>query len=339
MTEILTEPQYAEWDSFVQKARGGTIFHTSYHLCPIADDLQVRVLRDKSGQIEAGMAITPSKFLGTTAARRPPWTVYNGPLILPSDRENRAERISEEKDRMVRLLAESPAMGMYDYIFAPEYTDLMPFIWNGFDTLVAYTYQISQAPPEQWHAEMSKNHKKNLRRARNALKELDATIEVNSEPEEFLAMAQELRDTSKFRMELDPEKFQRWWVNLRARDAISLYLLRDGEGQALTGNIVVHDWTCSYAIIGGVRGGRLTGPAGYVHRLVFEKIILDAHERGLTFDFEGSVLPGVEPYFRGWGGVCRPKYRVVKARRPWAYAAWCSRRYWTGHRKKAWFAR
>ena len=72
-------------------------------------------------------------------------------------------------------------------------------------------------------------------------------------------------------------------------------------------------------------------------RTLVERMILDAHARGLTFDFEGSVIPGVERFFRGWGGRCVPKYRAVKIRRCWTYAAWALHRYWTGHRKKRWF--
>jgi len=66
-------------------------------------------------------------------------------------------------------------------------------------------------------------------------------------------------------------------------------------------------------------------------------MIRDCHECGLTFDFEGSVLPGVEGFFRDWGGVLRPKYRLVKIRTPWSYAAWSLHRWCMGHRKKAWF--
>ena len=42
--------------------------------------------------------------------------------------------------------------------------------------------------------------------------------------------------------------------------------------------------------------------------------IRHAKELGLkTFDFEGSVIPAIERYFRGFGGKLTPYYRVNKA--------------------------
>lgn len=337
MPEVLKEDQYAEWDAFVREAKGGTIFHLSWFLRPLTRELQIHVLRSEDGKIEAGQVIAPTRFLGTRASRRPSGIPYSGPLVLPSQEPNLAERNTEEKRRMLRLLAESPPLGMYDYVLPPEWTDMMPFIWNGFDVSVYYTYQIPPAPAEQWQEAMSKNHWKNLRRARNAMKELDGKIEVNGDVREFFGMMMDLSHTDQFHVTFNAEQFVHWWNRLREQDAAALYVFRDGKGNALTGNIAVWDWRCLYVIVGGVRGGRLTGPEGYVHRLVFEHAILDAHRRNLTFDFEGSVLPGIEPYFRGWGGRCVPKYRAVKIRTPWTYATWVLHRYWTGHRHKTWF--
>jgi hypothetical protein len=90
--------------------------------------------------------------------------------------------------------------------------------------------------------------------------------------------------------------------------------------------------------MGGSDDEAQTGLYRYVKRLLIERMICDAHERNLTFDFEGSVLPGIEPFFRGWGGKRVAKYRVTKIPRLWTYMAWSLHGYWTRHRKKRWFA-
>jgi hypothetical protein len=308
MADILAESQYGEWDDFVCQAKGGTIFHASWYLLALTDDLHIRVLRDEEGRIEAGMATMPKRFLGTTRTSRPELVAYNGPLIRHSRREGRASKASDEKNTLVRLLAESPAMGMYDYNLPPEYTDLTPFIWNGFDTLVRYTYQIPPAPVEQWQDEMSKGHRKDLNRARKAMEELNGVIEINGSPAEFLdtVVHGAKGDPHSFRLGL--EQFENWWRRMRERDAATMYLFRDGRGKAITATLAVHDWRCAYDIAGGTRaGGARTGPARYVKRLLIERMICDAHHRNVTFDFEGSIDPGVEPFFRGWGGICVPK--------------------------------
>ncbi len=84
MAEVLSEHQYDEWDVFVSSAKGGTIFHTSWYLLLLNPNIEIRVLRDKEGRIEAGMVITSMRFLGTKAVRRPVWVPYNGPLVRES---------------------------------------------------------------------------------------------------------------------------------------------------------------------------------------------------------------------------------------------------------------
>ena len=336
MSEVLSENQYQEWDAFVRLAKGGTLFHTSWYLRTSEKEVRINVTRDKSGQIEAGLPIVPIRFLGTSSTRMPPLTHYNGPLFRESEAQKYPERLSEEKERLLRILADSPRMGLYDYMLPPEHTDVIPYLWNGFDAMVYYTYQIPPAPEDQWRKNMSHNHSKNLRLARNALKEIGGTIEVSENIQEYYPLMQESAKFNGFPPDRDYARFERWWQAVRRHDAATLYVLRDGQGRMLVGNIAVHDWSCLYAIIAGVRGGRLPGREGYLHRLVFEYMILDAHRRGLTFDFEGSILAGIEPYFRGWGGQCVPKYRVLKIPSPLASLIWHGYRYWTRHRSRQW---
>jgi hypothetical protein len=47
------------------------------------------------------------------------------------------------------------------------------------------------------------------------------------------------------------------------------------------------------------------------------KSILHARQLGLrTFDFEGSMIPEVERYFREFGGKLIPYYEISKAKFP-----------------------
>ena len=48
----------------------------------------------------------------------------------------------------------------------------------------------------------------------------------------------------------------------------------------------------------------------------------DAHDMGLDFDFEGSLLQGVERFFRGWGGELRLIHRLIKIPSAFAYVRW-----------------
>jgi len=333
--EPLSEDRFDEWDQFVPKAKGGSLFHTGWFLRAFGQSPQIRVLRNGQGNIKAGLVLTTSRFLATSAVRRTPWTCYNGPLILPSEGGTDRTRMGQEKQLMLEALSLAPRLGMYDYIMAPDWTDMMPFLWNGFDTLVGYVYQIPPAPPEQWQAAISKTQRRELRQGKKEMAEQGCTIEVNGSAEEFYELVEGTARRCGFRIPCSRPQFLKWWQVMRERDAATLYVFWDGQHLALEGIVVVRDWTCTYSVIPGTRGGRRTGAGCYAQRLLMERIILDSHERGLIFDFAGSVLPGVELYFRSWGGRCRAVFRAVRIRCPWAYAAWSLHRYWTRHRRGA----
>jgi len=336
--EVLPQSQYSEWDQFVTDAKGGTVFHKSWLLQAWTNRLEIRVLRDKSGQIEAGMAITPIRFLGTKAARRPAWTPYNGPLIRPSAKSNLVAVAAEEKNRMLRLLAQSPAMGMYDYILPPEYSDVMPFLWNGFEASVGYTYQIPPAAPEQWQAHMSSAHRRDLRKAHEVLRREKGSVEEDPGFAECCELISDTFEAKDFAVRAEPEELHNWWQAIIAHGAGKAYLAREANGEPVCASLLVLDHRCGYYLASGIRSDARSGPRNLWSRVLLDRMIRHTHRQGLTFDFEGSVLPGVERFFRGWGGRCVPKYRVVKIRRIWSYAGWVAGQYWSRHRRKRWFA-
>ena len=333
MAELLPENQYYQWDDFVQVAKGGTVFHTSWHLGTQSDRLSITVLRDGAGQIEAGLALTTRRFLGTTACWRPSYTPYNGPLVRPSALGNPAEAMSEEKNRMARLLGQSPRLGMYDYILSPDFGDAMPFLLNGFDVTVGYTYQIPPAGVEQWQSAMSPCHRRDLRKAGAVLRDSGAQLETTDDLESCRSVLLETSQFKGFKERSSWETLRTWWREIVAHDAGRLYRIGPPGQDPLFAALLVWDRRFAYYLASGIRADVRRGPMNLLGRLLIDRMIQDAHGRGLTFDFEGSVLPGVEPHFRGWGGKCVPKCRAVKIPNFCAHAVWCLRRYRNGHRK------
>jgi len=71
-----------------------------------------------------------------------------------------------------------------------------------------------------------------------------------------------------------------------------------GRGRPAAGVFVIHDDRIAYYLIGGYADGAHHGAGA----LALWSAILKARQLGLqTFDFEGSVIPSIERYFRGFG--------------------------------------
>jgi CelD/BcsL family acetyltransferase involved in cellulose biosynthesis len=76
----------------------------------------------------------------------------------------------------------------------------------------------------------------------------------------------------------------------------------------------IHDAQRAYYMLGGVDEEH--GAAAAAPMAMFA-CIRHARDLGLeVYDFEGSMVPGIEQYFRSFGGTLTPLYRVVKASLP-----------------------
>ena len=111
-----------------------------------------------------------------------------------------------------------------------------------------------------------------------------------------------------------------WWEEVRARDAGRTYILKDGKGNPLCATLAVWDSHTMYCLINGML--ETMRDEGHLNMLLFERMITDAMDAGLDFDFLGSDLLGVERFIRGWGGELRHYFRVIKVPSPLAYTGW-----------------
>src|SRR5262249_11872295 len=135
----------------------------------------------------------------------------------------------------------------------------------------------------------------------------------------------------QFKVERLDERFAAWWQAIRDHGVGCGYLLRDKAGAPMAADILIWDQRTAYSVLGGIRADLRKDSR--VGTILLERMIRDAHGRGLDFDFEGSALPGVERFMRSFGGELRPMARVVKICSPVTFAVWQTHRYLTRHRK------
>ena len=92
------------------------------------------------------------------------------------------------------------------------------------------------------------------------------------------------------------------------RNARRILLARDADGQTHAGGFFVRDDRWVYYLAGASDPQLRTSGAA---SLLLWKGIAYAAEEGLGFDFEGSIIRGVERFFRAFAGVPTP-YSVVR---------------------------
>ncbi len=342
--QVLDKNRHDEWDRFVYNG-SGTIFHTSWWHKAWNVDMDIHASLDDSGEIQSGMPVYISRFPGMPTAldlfgirglTKPPLTPINGPIFKMCPKPGRTSIYSHVKKEIIESLRSLPKLDFYDFHLWRFCSDLMPFMWNGFETQVLYTYLIKADSAKIWQSNMSKKARRFLKDARReAAREGCSDVITDAPLSEMDIPFRETMKVKKFEV-AQYSRLPGWWDAVQSRNAGKSYLIKDREGKPICASIMVWDNRTAYSLIGGM------APAlrkdSHINMLVFERMIQDALDMGLDFDFEGSSLMGVERFYRGWGGELKPCFRAIKVPSKAAYLGFKTHKYLTMHRKKGWIS-
>lgn len=309
-TEKLDERAWPEWDCFVASHPSGTICHRTEWLSRVGENLRVHVVSDAGGKIRAGVATVETVKFGVRGFHVPPYTPYFGPLVSRSRKEARAARRSEENKALGLLLDSLPANKHMDFKLAPGQIELYPYFWRGFTSRVAFTHEIC-GDVDEYSKNISTGQRTYLRRLKAVVDEGRLTLEVGGDIQEVIRLWEEAARRKSFAARTSVVKrlarasAEAWeWTSICCRGADGRLLagvgLAIGDGRAL--NLI--NATAAILPKGLERANLAAMNLAVRHVLAM----------GLVFDFEGSMLPGVEEFYRLLGGVPRATYRLQKSR-------------------------
>ncbi len=295
--------QLPEWDLLA--AAHGCLFDSVRWTRLFEPQIRRVGLFDAGGTLRGGFCVWEQRKLGLRILRNPPFTPHIGPFF-EYRASNAAARTNEERDVMEAMAAwlDSQHAAVISLGLALNAKDCLPFYWRGFKVVPHWTYLIDLArDPETLLAAISTDRRNEIRKAdRDGLR-----VESTS-------------DTTVLRS-LVGETFARQEKRLpqRAIEAVTaefgpgksgFCLVAYTDGAPVASVYVMHDERTAYYLLGGYADGAHHGAGA----LAMWHAILKAKALGLqVFDFEGSVIPPIERYFRGFGGTLTPVFSVHKA--------------------------
>jgi lipid II:glycine glycyltransferase (peptidoglycan interpeptide bridge formation enzyme) len=184
-------------------------------------------------------------------------------------------------------------------------TNWLPFYWKGFHQRTHYSYVLE---PLDDPARLFDNFKGSVR---TDIRKAESRHRV--ELSDDWPLLYELNLQVFDRRSVTPPFSRDWLGNLdetlRDRGQRRLYLARTKkEGAPVAAAYTVHDAQSAYLLLTGRSSETESGAVA----LLIWRAIQDYCAAGIPrFDFEGSMLPGVEHFFRGFGGELKPYFRVV----------------------------
>lgn len=292
------------WDGLV--ARHGSIFDSARWTAMFGASLRRLGIYDAGNNLRGGFCIWEQRKFGLQVLRNPPYTPQIGPFWEPRA-TNPTARTEEQRavveamaDYLSAISAPVVALGISHGII-----DLLPFSWRGWKVVPHYTYRIDLMQTEsQLLTSMSVQQRNPINKARRdgiVVEEVLSTHELRA-----LVMMTYARQRKAFSCSDMDDVFAAYPPG---RGSYCLISRRDGC--PIAGAFVIHDSRTAYNLITGYDDTRAHNGAG---ALSIWHAILKAKTMGLeTFDFEGSVIPPIERYYRGFGGQLTPLWSVNKA--------------------------
>lgn len=200
---------------------------------------------------------------------------------------------------------ESLGLTSYDQQFNYAYQNYMPFFWRWYDCKVKYTYVIEDT------SDMDKIREGYISKLRGHLKKAYANLrceEITDLPE-FYRVNKLTFDRQEIEIPYSYEQFEALYKECEKRNRGRLLAAIGEDGAVQSVAMLVWDDRTVYYLLNGTDPDYKQFQGNL---FLIDKSIEVAHDLGLKFDFEGSVIKAVNHCFREFAGTPMPYFRLTK---------------------------
>ncbi|MGA3209002.1 MAG: GNAT family N-acetyltransferase [Syntrophales bacterium] len=289
--------------------QNGTLFNTTNWLRLFDRAVKLYGFYDDGSNLMGGYHLYEESRFALTICTNAPFTPGIGPF-LRIDSQNRVV-VMEKWKRALALMAdhlENLSYAVVSISLNRSVVDTQPFIWKRNKVSPRYTYVIDLRKPldEIWR-DMSPERRRSITKGtKDGLiteQVIDHKCIKASVIETFLRQGKKINEYY----------LDKVLGEFAAEENSFAFVTRRGDMPIAT-SFCVHDAVTAYYLLGGYAHENKHHGAG---PLCLWKSIEHGQRIGLKhFDFEGSMVPGIEKYFRGFGGELVPYYRISKAKLP-----------------------
>lgn len=295
--------QRNQYQSFAAEAPDLPLFLQPWYLDAVCEGgAWDAALVQKNGRTVAALPYFWKQKLGWRYVTMPQLCKQMGPYLLPEYRELKWEmRLYEE------LIAQLPrGLAAFEQNFNYQVSNWLPFYWKGFKQTTLYSYVLPlEGSEELIFKNIEKNYRQKIRAAETRLVvQHDLPL---SELHRLVGMSFERQGLES------PISFaflQKLYAALLEHQAGKLFFASDPEtGQLHSAALLVWDRSSAYYLMSGDDPALRASGAAVL--LKWAAIRYVKNVLGLPlFDFEGSMMRGVEQGRRDFGAQQRPYFRV-----------------------------
>lgn len=231
--------------------------------------------------------------------------VWFNPAVVeqrPANELYRKQTICEE------FIKRLPSHNYFLQRFHYSFTDWLPFYWNGFRQTTRYTYILPDISDSAalWE-NLNKSIRKNVGKAKD---KFGLKVVRGISTNDFLALNKQVFVRKKMKQHC-PEVLQKLINECRKRHQGEIWGAIDSEKRLIAAVFVVWNGATAYLLA----SGRLPEfSQTKAETLAIWEMLCDLPPTVKIFDFEGSMIRGVENFHREFGAIQKPYFQIEKGK-------------------------
>lgn len=220
--------------------------------------------------------------------------------------ENYTKELHRKQVVCKTLISQLPHFNYFSQNFDYSFTDWLPFHWEGFSQTTRYTYLLPDIKDAEYlQKRLSKNIVRNIQKAKNQSR---LSVHENIPVELFI----QINKKTFLRQNINPTALD----NLRqlievsiSRNQGTILGVFDEEKNLHAAVFIVWQNNRAYYIAGG-SDPELRKSGAHIWALWEAILFTSSHAQ--SFNFEGSMIKGIEHIFREFGGIQVPYFHIHK---------------------------
>jgi len=284
----------------------GSVFNQTTWLSLYNKALTVNGIYNANNELIGAFNTFKSKKIGFTYLIVPPYSPSNG-LFYLNPAENNSNKITFDKEvhTVIAIYFLNTKAALKISAFPTNVIDMQSYFWKNFKVIPNYTYQLNlQISIDKLFDNLTTEKRKSIRKA-----EKD-NLEIIQCEDYQIVKSLILKTFNRKNKTVNIAYLDKILFNFStSQNSFAFIAYYNGKPSACT-FYVYHNHTCYY-LFGGYDIENKHHGAGA--SCMWQAIKYAKQQQITCFDFEGSMLPEVEKYFREFGGTLTPYYTINKA--------------------------
>ncbi len=302
---------YIKW---AEKQTGLPLFIQPWWMNAVAGEWNwsVALASDKAGNITGALPYGLARRKGFKWIETPSLSLHSGPWLNYPQGMKPGKRYSFENEILSSLALQLPRAHFIRLKFSPKLTNCLPFFWQGFQCTIRYTYQLNlEAEERELFSGFSRNARRNIKKAEQRVAVVsDMPSEVFYEVNKLSFVRRKVAIPYSF------NEFQRRDMALEQKKCRKLFFAVGPQGEVHAAAYLIWDQNAAYYHLSGYDPRFEKSGAGFLliwEAIKFAKRNLDVD----VFDFQGSMIKGVEEVRRQFGAHQQCYFQAFRARNRW----------------------